>query len=55
MKFEEAQKYYEGLSIQQAHRFNALVSIALKLGKPIEGAYSYACKTMEEDSDGNNT
>lgn len=48
MTVAEAEKYYEDLSVGQARHFNLLVSIGLKLGKPIEGAYDYA-KTILED------
>lgn len=47
MTTQEAETYYETLDVNQAHRFNELVKIALKLGKPIEGAYEYAKTIME--------
>lgn len=51
MTTQEAEKHFETLSIKQAHRFNLLVSVALKLGKPIEGAYDYAKTIMESDNE----
>lgn len=51
MSKEEVEKYYDTLSVAQAHRFNALVKVGLMLGKPIEGAYSYAKVIMEKDND----
>ncbi len=49
MTVQEAEKYYEDLSVVQAQRFNLLVKIGLQLGKPIEGAYSYAHTIMEDE------
>lgn len=46
MTLEETQAYYETLDAAQATRFNLLVKVGLKLGKPIEGAYSYAHTVM---------
>lgn len=43
----EAEVYYETLNTKQTVRFNLLVTTALKLGKPIEGAYEYAHTIME--------
>lgn len=50
MNVKEAQEYFDKLDAKEAQRFNLLVSVALKLGKPIEGAYSYA-KTIMESKD----
>ena len=50
MTFKQAKKYYKTLSDADARRFNLLTQIALKLGKPIEGAYSYAKTIMESES-----
>ena len=51
MTLAETEAYYETLNVAQAVRFNSLVRTALRLGKPIEGAYEYAhtIMTMEED------
>lgn len=49
MTEEEAQAYYDNLTDAEAKRYNSLVLIGLQLGKPIEGAYSYAKVIMEED------
>lgn len=49
MSITEAEKHYEALSVADARRFNLLVSTALMLGKPIEGAYDYAKTIMEEE------
>ena len=46
----EAQEYFNKLTALEAVRFNLLVSTALKLGKPIEGAYEYAKSFMERAS-----
>lgn len=46
----EAEKHFETLTVKEAHRFNLLVSVALKLGKPIEGAYDYAKTIMESEN-----
>lgn len=51
MTVQEAEKYFEKLSVVQAQRFNTLVKIGLQLGKPIEGAYAYAKVIMEGDED----
>lgn len=48
MTYEEAKKYYDGLPENKRARFNVLVGIGAKLGKPAEGAYSYAHTIMEE-------
>jgi len=48
MTVKEAEEYYEPLSATQAQRFNLLVTIGMKLGKPIEGAYDYAKMIMEK-------
>jgi hypothetical protein len=48
MTKKEAEDYFEKLDAGQALRFNLLVEVALKLGKPIEGAYEYAKTIMEE-------
>lgn len=50
MTTQEAEKYFEKLSVAEAKRFNLLVSVGLKLGKPIEGAYEYAKIVMEEEN-----
>lgn len=47
MTEKEAEKHFATLSPNEARRFNLLVSVALKLGKPIEGAYAYAKMIME--------
>lgn len=51
MTVPEAEAYFEKLDAGKAQRFNLLVSIALKLGKPIEGAYDYAKTIMESDNE----
>jgi len=51
MTVAEAEEYYEPLTAGEAHRFNMLVTIALKLGKPIEGAYDYAKMIMESEDE----
>lgn len=51
MTVEETEAYFETLTPAQAHRFNLLVTIGLKLGKPIEGAYSYAKVLMESEDE----
>lgn len=51
MTVEETQAYYDTLTVEQARRFNLLVEVALKLGKPIEGAYQYAHTIMEEKNE----
>lgn len=48
MTLKETEIYYSKLNGPQAFRFNELVRVALKLGKPIEGAYDYAKTLMEE-------
>lgn len=48
MTVKETEAYFETLTAKEAHRFNLLVEVGLKLGKPIEGAYEYA-KTIMED------
>ena len=50
MTVTEAQAYFDKLDAQEAKHFNLLVSVGLKLGKPIEGAYDYA-KTIMESKD----
>jgi len=50
MSTQEAEAYFEKLSVEEAHRFNLLTSIALKLGKPSEGAYDYAKTIMDKES-----
>lgn len=47
MTVAEAEKHYEALTNEEARRFNLLVSVALKLGKPHEAAYDYARMIME--------
>lgn len=47
MSVAEAEKYFEKLTAKEARHFNLLVTVGLKLGKPIEGAYSYAKTIME--------
>lgn len=47
---KEIQDYYDSLNIAEARRFNLLVTVGVKLGKPIEGAYIYAKTIMEEES-----
>lgn len=47
MTKKEAEAYFEKLTASQAWRFNSLVQVGLKLGKPIEGAYEYAKTIME--------
>lgn len=47
MTVKEAEKYFEALTASEAWRFNSLVKVGLKLGKPIEGAYDYAKTIME--------
>lgn len=49
MSVEEAQEYFDKLTPSQARHFNLLVTVGLKLGKPIEGAYSYAKTIMESE------
>lgn len=49
MTVTEAEEYFDTLSVAEAERFNLLVTVALKLGKPIEGAYEYAKTIMEEE------
>ena len=49
MTLKEAEDYYDKLDVGDARRYNLLVSIAIKLGKPIEGAYSYAKTIMEDE------
>lgn len=49
MTVKEAEEHFETLGPNQARRFNILVSVALKLGKPIEGAYDYAKMIMGEE------
>jgi len=49
MKYAEANKYFETLNDAQRVRFNTLVKVGLQLGKPIEGAYSYAHMIMSDD------
>lgn len=51
MTVEETEEYYETLTPSEARHFNLLVSVGLKLGKPIEGAYSYAKTIMESDDE----
>jgi len=48
MTVQEAEEYYEPLSAAEAQRFNLLVTVGMKLGKPIEGAYDYAKVIMEK-------
>jgi hypothetical protein len=48
MTVQETETYFEKLTAEEATRFNLLVTVALKLGKPIEGAYEYAHTIMEE-------
>lgn len=47
MTQQEAEIYYDLLTVEEAYRFNLLVETGLKLGKPIEGAYEYARVIME--------
>lgn len=42
MIIPEAEIYFNKLPKNKRARFNVLVKIALKLGKPFEGAYDYA-------------
>lgn len=49
----EAEAYFEKLTAAEAHRFNLLTSIALRLGKPTEGAYEYAKTIMEAENESN--
>jgi len=49
MTVVEAEKYFGKLDDSGKARFNLLITVALKLGKPIEGAYEYAKTIMEED------
>lgn len=49
MSSTEAEQYFAKLSVEKAKRFNLLVSVGLKLGKPIEGAYEYAKTIMEDE------
>lgn len=49
MSVTEAEAYYDKLTVKEAHRYNLLVSVGLKLGKPIEGAYDYAKTIMDEE------
>ena len=51
MTVKEAEEYFEPLSAAEAQRFNLLVTIGMKLGKPIEGAYDYAKTCMEKDKE----
>jgi hypothetical protein len=51
MTVAEAEEYFEKLSPAQAHRFNLLVEIGVKLGKPMEGAYEYAKTIMESEDE----
>jgi len=48
MTLEETEIYYETLTASEARHFNLLVTLGVKLGKPIEGAYQYAKTIMEE-------
>lgn len=50
MTVVEAEKYFGTLNDGGKARFNMLITIALKLGKPIEGAYEFAKTIMEGDS-----
>lgn len=52
MTRKEAEEYYDKLTVKEAHRFNLLVSIARKLGKPDEGCYDYAKTIMESEKNG---
>ena len=51
MTFKEAEVYFDKLTPAEAHRFNLLAEIGLKLGKPIEGAYQYAHTRMEGEKE----
>lgn len=50
MTVQETEAYFEKLTVAEAHRFNLLVTVGLKLGKPIEGAYDYAKTIMEGEA-----
>lgn len=52
MTVKEAEEYYETLDAKQATRFNLLVEMYMKFGKPIEGAYEAAKTVMEEEKNG---
>lgn len=47
MTAHEAEEYFDKLSAAEGRWFNCLVKIGLILGKPTEGAYSYAKTVME--------
>lgn len=47
MSVQEAEAYYDKLTVSEARQFNLLTEVGLKLGKPIEGAYDYAKVIME--------
>jgi hypothetical protein len=51
MTVEETEIYFEALTPSEARRFNLLVTVGLKLGKPIEGAYEYARTIMEDEKE----
>jgi hypothetical protein len=50
MSLQEAEAYFENLTPTQSYRFNLLVNLGLKLGKPISGAYDYAKTIMDDKS-----
>jgi hypothetical protein len=49
MTVAQPEKHYADLSAKEARRFNLLVFVGLKLGKPIEGAYDYAKTIMDSE------
>lgn len=48
MTVKEAEEHFKTLNSEERQRFNLLVKVALKLGKPFEGAYDYARTIMDE-------
>lgn len=48
MTYKETKEYYSKLDSGKKARFNLLVTIAAKLGKPAEGCYDYAHTIMED-------
>lgn len=49
MTVAEAEKYFKALPEGKRVRFNTLVKVGLKLGKPFEGAYEYAKTILENE------
>lgn len=55
MTVAEAEEYFNSLPENKRVRFNTMVEMYLKLGKPFEGAYEAARTVMEGENEGKDT